>query len=102
MSAVDAFGLLVPVTYLVMLGIETLFPAREFPPIAYWRLKGLGFLVVQGLLATLAPLLIPEPWLARHRLLNLECALGQCFCRAPRIFLQGPQQLRVGPLHFYE
>src|SRR5438046_7575332 len=72
MSAVDAFGLLVPATYFVMLGIETLFPAREFPPIAYWRLKGLGFLVVQGLLATLAPLLIPEPWLARHRLLNLE------------------------------
>src|SRR3954464_489478 len=72
MSAVDVFGLLVPATYLAMLGIETLFPAREFPVIAYWRLKGLGFLVVQGLLATLTPLLIPEHWLAAHRLMDLE------------------------------
>lgn len=35
MSAVDIFGLLVPLTYLAMLGIETLFPARTFPPIPY-------------------------------------------------------------------
>src|ERR1044072_3579623 len=72
MSAVDLFGLLVPVTWLVMLGIETAFPAREFPPIPYWRLKGLGFLVLQGLLATLTPLLIPEHWLAAHRLVDLQ------------------------------
>lgn len=72
MSAIDFFGLLVPVTYLAMLGIETLFPAREFPPIPYWRVKGLCFLIVQGLLATLTPLLISEHWLAEHRLMNLE------------------------------
>jgi sterol desaturase/sphingolipid hydroxylase (fatty acid hydroxylase superfamily) len=72
MSAVDVFGLLVPLTYLLMLGIETLFPARQFPAIRYWRLKGLLFLIVQGLLAALTPLLIPEPWLAQHRLMNLE------------------------------
>ncbi|QOZ28734.1 sterol desaturase family protein [Bradyrhizobium sp. CCBAU 51753] len=72
MSAVDAFGLLVPVTYLVMLGIETLFPARVFPALPYWRLKGLAFLIVQGLLAALTPLLIPESWLVQHRLINLE------------------------------
>ncbi|VIO80274.1 sterol desaturase family protein [Bradyrhizobium ivorense] len=72
MSAVDVFGLLVPVTYLVMLGIETLFPARAFPAVPYWRLKGLAFLIVQGLLAALTPLLIPEPWLVQHRLINLE------------------------------
>ena len=72
MSAVDLFGLLVPVTYLAMLGIEALFPAREFPAIPYWRLKGFAFLTVQGLLATLTPLLIPEHWLQAHRLINLE------------------------------
>jgi hypothetical protein len=72
MSAVDLFGLLVPVTYLVMLGTEALFPAREFPAIPYWRLKGFAFLTVQGLLATLTPLLIPEHWLQAHRLINLE------------------------------
>jgi sterol desaturase/sphingolipid hydroxylase (fatty acid hydroxylase superfamily) len=72
MSAIDIFGLLVPVTYLVMLGIETLFPARAFPSIRYWRLKGFCFLTVQGLLATLTPLVIPEHWLGAHRLINLE------------------------------
>src|SRR5260221_3381007 len=72
MSAVDFFGLLVPVTYLAMLAIETLFPARPFPPIAYWRYKGLAFLIVQGLLATLMPLVIPEHWLAEHRLMDLH------------------------------
>jgi hypothetical protein len=72
MSAIDVFGLLVPVTYLLMLGIEVLFPARQFPPIPYWRLKGFCFLTVQGLLATLTPLVIPEHWLAAHRLINLE------------------------------
>jgi sterol desaturase/sphingolipid hydroxylase (fatty acid hydroxylase superfamily) len=72
MSAVDLFGLLVPLTYLAMLGIETLFPARAFPPIRYWQLKGFCFLTVQGLLATLTPLLISEHWLAEHRLMNLE------------------------------
>ena len=72
MSDIDIFGLLVPVTYLLMLGIEALFPARKFPPIRYWRLKGFCFLTVQGLLATLTPLVIPEHWLAAHRLINLE------------------------------
>src|SRR5437879_9560867 len=63
MSAIDFFGLLVPVTYLAMLGIEGLFQARQFPRIPYWHLKGFCFMTVQGLLATLTPLLIPERWL---------------------------------------
>ncbi|TPQ28841.1 fatty acid hydroxylase [Bradyrhizobium guangdongense] len=71
MSAIDLFGLLVPVTYLVMLGIESLAPARQFPPIPWWRLKGFLFLTVQGLIATLTPLVIPEPWLEHHRLIDL-------------------------------
>src|SRR3954452_9058758 len=72
MTAVDFFGLLVPVTYVVMLVIEALFPARQFPPISWWRLKGFVFLIAQGLLATLTPLLLPEHWLQAHRLMNLE------------------------------
>ncbi|MGT2502251.1 sterol desaturase family protein [Bradyrhizobium guangxiense] len=71
MSAIDLFGLLVPVTYLAMLAVERLMPARQFPDIPYWRLRGFCFLTVQGLLATLTPLLIPEAWLARHRLMDL-------------------------------
>ncbi|MEZ5822215.1 MAG: sterol desaturase family protein [Xanthobacteraceae bacterium] len=72
MTAIDLFGLLVPVTYVVMLAIEALFPARQFPPIRWWRVKGFLFLTVQGLLATLTPLLIPEAWLHAHRLMNLD------------------------------
>lgn len=72
MTAVDVFGLLVPVTYLTMLAIEALFPARRFPPIRWWRLKEFVFLTVQGLLATLTPLLLPEPWLHAHRLMSLD------------------------------
>ncbi|MFZ5732336.1 MAG: sterol desaturase family protein [Pseudomonadota bacterium] len=71
MSAADVFGLLIPVTYLAMLGLESLFPARAFPAIPYWRLKGLAFLMVQGLVATLTPLFISEHWLAQHRLIDL-------------------------------
>ena len=71
MSAIDLFGLLVPVTYLVMLGIESLVPARQFPNIAYWRLKGFCFLTVQGVLATLTPLLIPDVWFFVHRLVDM-------------------------------
>lgn len=72
MTAVDFLGLLVPVTFLTMLALETLFPARQFPPIRYWRLRGLGFLIMAGILATTVPLLIPESWLERHRLLDLS------------------------------
>ena len=55
-----------------MLGIEAMFPARPFPPIRHWRLLGLAFLIVQGLLATLTPLVISEHWLAEHRLMDLH------------------------------
>lgn len=70
MSAVDVLGLLIPLTYLVMLGLEALFPARVFPPIRFWRWTGLGFLILSGVIATTAPLLIPADWLMAHRLID--------------------------------
>ena len=70
MTTVDILGLLVPVTYLVMLAIEAFIPAREFPPIRAWRFIGLGFLILTGILATTVPLLIPVDWLAEHRLID--------------------------------
>ncbi|HVO04593.1 MAG TPA: sterol desaturase family protein [Candidatus Cybelea sp.] len=71
MTAIDLFGLLVPVTFLVMLGIETLFPARQFPAIRLWRLQGIAFLIGAGILASTVPLLIPADWLEQHRLVDL-------------------------------
>ena len=70
MSAVDVLTLLIPVTYLVMLGIEALFSARQFPQARGWRWLGILFLIVYGLVMTVTPLLLPQDWLARHRLID--------------------------------
>lgn len=67
METTDLIGLLVPLTYLAMLGIEALRPARAFPPRKGWRWLGVGFLLLIGTLSTLVPLALPLPWLAAHR-----------------------------------
>ncbi len=71
MSLVDLFSLAVPVTYLVLWGVERLFPVREFPARRGWAWLGLLFLVLLGTVSTVVPLLIPAPWLAAHRVLDL-------------------------------
>lgn len=71
MTLVDFFGLATPLTYLLFWGLEKLRPARQFPPRRGWAILGLGFLVLLGTLSTVAPLLIPAPWLERHRLIDL-------------------------------
>lgn len=70
MSAGDILGLLTPATYLVMLAIEARFPARPFPQARGWRWLGLGFFLLFGLITTQTPLLLPQDWLARHRLMD--------------------------------
>jgi len=67
METVDLIGLLVPVTYFVMLAIEARRPARAFPPRKGWRWIGIGFLLLIGMLSTVIPLLLPLPWLQAHR-----------------------------------
>lgn len=47
MKLEDALGLAVPVTYVLMLVVEKLAPARKFPPIRRWALFGVvGFLLM--------------------------------------------------------
>ncbi len=70
MEAVDILGLMVPVTWLVFLVTEKLWPAREFPPRKGWTWIGVGFLVLIGTIATVTPLLIPPDWLETHRWLD--------------------------------
>ncbi len=70
MSAIDFLGLLVPITFFVMLAIEAIRPARPFPPRRGWRLIGTGFLILLAVLSTITPLLLPTDWLAAHRLLD--------------------------------
>jgi len=67
MHLVDLIGLLVPLTYLAMLAIETAWPARAFPPRRGWRWIGIAFLVGIGTVSTVVPLLVPADWLATHR-----------------------------------
>jgi sterol desaturase/sphingolipid hydroxylase (fatty acid hydroxylase superfamily) len=70
MEAVDIVGLLVPLTYLVMLAIEKWRPARQFPPRKGWTWIGIGFLLLIGVVSTVVPLLIDPAWLASHRWLD--------------------------------
>ncbi|MFL6648388.1 MAG: sterol desaturase family protein [Sulfurifustaceae bacterium] len=70
MDPIEFIGLLTPATFLVMLGIESLRPARPFPAIRGWRWIGLGLLLMVGASSTVVPLLLPLDWLAAHRLLD--------------------------------
>jgi sterol desaturase/sphingolipid hydroxylase (fatty acid hydroxylase superfamily) len=70
MDTVDLVGLLVPLTYLAMLAIESLWPARRFPPRRGWRWMGIGFLVLMGVVSTVVPLLVDPAWAAAHRWLD--------------------------------
>jgi sterol desaturase/sphingolipid hydroxylase (fatty acid hydroxylase superfamily) len=70
MNAVDILGWLVPVTYFVFLLVEMLWPARDFPPRKGWQWIGIAFLVAISTISVVVPLLIPDAWLAAHRLFD--------------------------------
>ena len=71
MDAVSLFFLLLtPVTYLVMLGIEQVWPGRQFPRRAGWQWLGAGFLVLTLTIGTVLPLYLPLDWMAEHRWLE--------------------------------
>jgi len=70
MDTVDILGLMVPVTWLVFLVAEKLWPAREFPPRKGWPWIGVAFLVMVSTISVVLPLLIPGAWLDAHRWLD--------------------------------
>ena len=65
-------GPAVPATYLVLLVLETLRPARVWPAIRRWRVLGGAFFIVMGGIVTVGPLLLPAAWIAQHRLFDLS------------------------------
>lgn len=67
----DLVNKLIPLTYLGFIVLEKLFPARSFPTVRFWRLKGFLFFVLGGALTGALPgLWIP---LARqYRVIDLE------------------------------
>ena len=69
MTAEDFFSLLVPVTFIVMLAIESLFrTGRPWPEIPWWRMKGIAFFIVVATINVVLPLLIPPEIASRHLL----------------------------------
>lgn len=70
MQAVDLIGFLVPVTYSLMLAVESAWPARRFPERRGWRWIGIAFLVLIGTVSTVVPLVVRAEWLATHRWLD--------------------------------
>jgi len=70
MKAEDVLMILTPMTYLVMLGIEAIVPARVFPKVNWWRGVGIFGLVMMMGVGVITPLLLPLEWLERHRLIN--------------------------------
>ena len=66
MGAEDILGLLVPVTFILFLVTERLFPRRAYPPIRFWTLIGFAGLIMTGLITTFLPLLLPAAWTAHH------------------------------------
>ena len=69
MTAVDVFSLLIPVTFLVMLAIESLFrTGRPWPKIPWWRTTGIAFFILVMTINVMLPLLLPEELTSHHLL----------------------------------
>jgi sterol desaturase/sphingolipid hydroxylase (fatty acid hydroxylase superfamily) len=66
----EALLLAFPATYLVMLGVESLFPARPFPKVRWWRSLGVLGLAMVMSVSIVTPMLLPVEWLERHRLID--------------------------------
>jgi sterol desaturase/sphingolipid hydroxylase (fatty acid hydroxylase superfamily) len=71
MKTEDIIGLAIVTTWLGMLGLEALFPARPFPRVRGWRIVGALYLLVYLTVGTVVPLLLPTQ-LLEWRLLDLS------------------------------
>jgi sterol desaturase/sphingolipid hydroxylase (fatty acid hydroxylase superfamily) len=69
MGAEDLIGLAIVLTYIVMLGIESLGTGRGWPEIRLWRTKGVAFFLVLMTINAVLPSLLPES-ITRHALLD--------------------------------
>jgi len=69
MKAEDIIGMLVPITFVIFLITERIFPRRQYPPIRFWTLIGFASLIMTALITTLLPTVLPETW-TRHHLID--------------------------------
>ena len=80
----DPISLAVFATYLGLLAIEALRPARQLPQVRRWALLGMGSFVVYFLVSSYLPLLV-QPWLADFALVDAS-ALGTVVGAAIAVF----------------
>lgn len=70
MSAEDIVGLMIPVTFLALLGVEMLARnGRPWPEIPWWRAKGLAFFIFLMTINAVLPSLVP-PEIAQYHLVD--------------------------------
>ncbi len=72
MKPEEIIVLMVPISFIVMVVIERAWPARKFPAVPYWQWIGLTTFIYAALMNTFLPLLLPEEWIASHRLMDLS------------------------------
>jgi len=70
MSADDIASLMIPLTWLAMMGLETLFPARQWPTARFWRTRATGFFILSMTMSAVLPGLLPASFF-EHALLPL-------------------------------
>src|SRR5947208_1456789 len=63
--------ILIPLTFVLMLVIERIFPARELPKVRGWLLKGGLFFIMSGVINALVPAVLAGAF-AAHAPLHLQ------------------------------
>jgi sterol desaturase/sphingolipid hydroxylase (fatty acid hydroxylase superfamily) len=72
MTTEDWIGLLMPAMFPLMLVIERIWPARQFPRVPHWHWIGIALFFYAGALNVVLLNVVPADWLANHRLFNLS------------------------------
>lgn len=72
MTMETILSLLIPVTFLAMLALERIFPARPLPKVRWWILKGFIAFVVFGAISTFVPAFVAEQMTKRVTPVNLQ------------------------------
>jgi sterol desaturase/sphingolipid hydroxylase (fatty acid hydroxylase superfamily) len=66
MNAEDIVGLMIPLTWFVMMAVEALGTGRAWPQVRWWRTRHFAFFVMLMTINALLPGLLPPEWAARH------------------------------------
>src|SRR5258706_4339279 len=66
----DIVGLLIAITFVLMLVVERIRPARSFATVRGWTFVGICFFVLIVVVNSLAALAIPIDWVRQHALVD--------------------------------